>query len=63
MKRNKTLLTLVLLACLGAPSLAQTVGVGDKMPKIQTEELVNTKLKSVSDFKGKLLLVEFFAYW
>ncbi len=61
MTGNKTLLTLMVLACLGATSVAQEVG--DKMPKIQTEEFTNTKIKSVGDFKGKLMLVEFFAFW
>ncbi len=63
MIKNGSLLTLALLACLTATSFSQTLDVGDKMPKIPTEEIINSKLTSMRDFKGKLLLVEFFAYW
>ncbi|MFT7617882.1 MAG: hypothetical protein ACI97A_001521 [Planctomycetota bacterium] len=62
MIRNKTILTLTLLACFAAVSGAQKIGIGDTMPKIPTEELINTKFKSPADLKGKLVLVEFFRW-
>lgn len=63
MFKKTTFLTLTLLASLAAASFGQKLELGAKAPKIPTEELINTKFKSPADLKGKLMLVEFFAFW
>ncbi|MCB9834058.1 MAG: hypothetical protein H6807_16475 [Planctomycetes bacterium] len=52
--------SLLLLLALSLNGLAQ---IGETAPKIEADELINTKLKSTADLKGKLVLVEFFAHW
>lgn len=45
-------------------SLAPAEGVvGKSMPAIPIEGLAQTKAKSLDDYIGRALLVEFFAYW
>jgi hypothetical protein len=39
------------------------VAVGDMAPEVDAKELINTKAKSMKDFKGKLVLLEYFAHW
>lgn len=63
MLRNRLPLTLALMVMLCATIFGQELQVGDKMPKIPTEEIINSKLTKAQDFKGKLLMVEFFAHW
>ena len=63
MTKNRVPMIFALLLAMTAMSFAQGLQVGDKFPKIPTEELINTKMKAAKDFKGKLLLVEFFAHW
>ena len=55
-------LTLSLVLGLAAAGLGQ-IKVGDQGPSIEAKELINTKAKSYRDFRGKLLLVEYFAHW
>ena len=63
MMKNKIALTLALLLAFAASGVAQELQIGDKFPKIPTEEMTNTKYKAAADLKGKLVLVEFFAHW
>ena len=63
MNKMKTSLALVLLLALCGTTAAQSVQIGDPFPKIKIEEFTNTRAKSMNAFKGKLLLVEFFAFW
>jgi hypothetical protein len=62
MKLSKLLLAPVALAALLAFTPAEGV-VGKSMPAIPIEGLAGTKAKSVDDFVGRAMLVEFFAYW
>lgn len=58
---RKALMGAVLLVLtLSLTGLAQ---VGEKAPKIEAGELLNTTYKKTDELKGKLVLVEFFAYW
>lgn len=51
-----------LLCALGSAATAE-VAVGDKAVAIQAEKIVNTKLKSLKELKGSLVLYEYFAHW
>ena len=62
MKPIHLLLAPVALAALLAFSPAEGV-VGKSMPAIPIEGLAQTKAKSLDDYIGRALLVEFFAYW
>lgn len=43
----------------------QTLKVGDQMPDVQIANIINSKFKSarISDFKGKLILLDFWNSW
>lgn len=60
MARKSLFGCLLLVLALSLNGFAQ---VGEKAAKIEADELINTKYKSVDDLKGKLVLIEFFAYW
>jgi len=62
MKLTQLLLAPVALAALLA--LAPLEGsVGKSMPALPIEGLALTKAKSLDDFSGRAVLVEFFAFW
>ena len=55
--------TLLLGALLGLTATALPAQAGKPLPKAQLTDFAQTRAKSLDDFKGRLLLVEFFAYW
>ncbi len=60
MKRLVTSLALVSL--FAAPALAQ-VEVGQKAVLPEAKTLGFTKMKSLAETRGKLVLLEYFAFW
>lgn len=54
---------LLLSTLFGLTAAALPAQVGDPLPAAQLTGFSNTKAKSLKDFKGRLLLIEFFAYW
>ena len=54
---------------LAAPLLAVGLAVnadaqvGKQLPDPELEDFANTKATSYEDFQGRLVLIEFFAYW
>ncbi|MBI4879886.1 MAG: hypothetical protein HY812_09550 [Planctomycetes bacterium] len=61
MRRSSVLAVLALAAM--TSDAAGDLGVGDSAPAVSAEKLLNTKLKSLDDLKGKLVLFEYFAWW
>ena len=55
--------TLLLSALLGLTATAVSAQVGEPLPAAELTDFTNTRAKSLKDFKGRLLLIEFFAYW
>ena len=55
--------TLLLGALLGLTTAALPAQVGKPLPEAKLTDFAQTRAKSLKDFKGRLLLVEFFAYW
>ena len=62
MKLSQLLLAPVALAALLAFTPSEGV-VGKSMPALPIEGLAQTKAKSIDDFAGRAVLVEFFAFW
>ena len=56
-------LRVIAVALLAASAALGQVKVGDKAPPIKAKELLNAKIKSLDELKGRLILVEYFAYW
>ena len=50
-----------LLCLTAAPAAAQDVG--SYLPALTLEDFAQTGAKSMDDFVGRTLLIEFFAYW
>lgn len=48
---------------LAATPAAQAPGPGDKLPPTQLENLTQTEAQAFSDFHGRVVLLEFFAFW
>ncbi|MFQ5503716.1 MAG: hypothetical protein ACE5F1_02835 [Planctomycetota bacterium] len=53
---------------LGAMAVGARVGtaqvdVGASLPSVELEGFANTKARSLADFAGRTVLIEFFAYW
>lgn len=44
-------------------SVAPVDAVGKSLPTEMVTDLAQTKAKSLSDYAGRTILVEFFAYW
>ncbi len=55
--------TLLLAACLAAPLLAEAVDPGQQAPDIFGRSLTEDRKYRVSDFRGKVLIVDFWASW
>ncbi len=62
MKFFQVLLAPVALVALFAPTPVDGV-IGKTMPESPIEGLAQTKAKSMDDFAGRAVLVEFFAFW
>ena len=39
------------------------VKVGDKMPALDVDTIGNSKLKSLAELRGRLILYEYFQHW
>jgi thiol-disulfide isomerase/thioredoxin len=67
MKKIFTFLYFLMLASFGTRSQAQTkpLKIGDQVPDFKITQLLNYKSPSLSlsDFKGKLLIIDFWATW
>ncbi len=62
------LIFVYILMCLWRPAKAQSVGalqIGDSLPQVSVSGLMNMDAKTVnlSDYKGKLLIIDFWATW
>ncbi|HUR28643.1 MAG TPA: hypothetical protein VM509_10685 [Planctomycetota bacterium] len=62
MKHLKLLLAPLALAAFFAPP-PPGANIGKPMPASPIEGLALTKAKSMEDFAGRAVLVEFFAFW
>ena len=62
MNRNLSVLALLVLA-LVASALPAQVAVGDKAPSIETKDILTGDVKSLKEYKGSLILYDFFAHW
>ena len=51
------------LATLSLATAASADKVGEKLPEFELEGLSQTPATSYEDFSGRLVLIEFFAYW
>jgi hypothetical protein len=51
------------LATLSLAASASADKVGQELPEFQLEGLSQTPAKSYDEFTGRLVLIEFFAYW
>ena len=61
MKLSTTVAALFLCAFMAAPASSQ---VGDPLPDTSgVEDFTQSPAKSFDDYTGRLILVEFFAYW
>jgi hypothetical protein len=61
MKLSRVLLLTLALGAFALPSSAGVVGKA--LPAIELEGYAQTKARSLDDFVGRAVLVEFFAYW
>ncbi len=59
----KRLLGLGAVACVLAVGAHAEVKVGDKAAEIKADKILNSKLKSLKEVRGSLVLYEYFAYW
>jgi hypothetical protein len=62
MKLKTMICTLALLGALGLPGLAQVVG-NPLPPNLDLEGLTQTEARSLGDYLGRAVLIEYFAYW
>lgn len=62
MKILQFLLAPLALAAWAAPA-PDSSNIGKTLPTAPVEGLTQTKAKSLDDYLGRALLVEFFAYW
>ncbi len=62
MMRRLVILAIV-VAGLATPAAFGQLKVGDKAPSIKAKELLNTKIKSLDELKGRVILLEYFAHW
>jgi hypothetical protein len=54
--------TIVALA-ISAAGLSAQLKVGDKAPAIKVDSILHPKMKSINETKGKLVLLDYFAFW
>ena len=47
---------------LGAPAAAQGE-VGEKISPLEPKQLLNSRIKSMKDLEGQVVVYEFFAHW
>ena len=62
MNRNLSVLALLVLA-LAASTLSAQIAVGDQAPSIETKEILTGDVKSLREYRGSLILYDFFAHW
>lgn len=61
MKMKVAGLALAFAACLSVTALAGSVG--NPLPKADLQDMTQTKARSLSDLSGRVILIEYFAYW
>ncbi len=54
---------LLLSALIGLSAAAIPAQVGKPLPDAELTGFAQTRARNLKDFKGRLLLIEFFAYW
>ena len=52
--------SLALLALVAAPAFGQ---VGKPLPAAELEDFTQTEATTLTDYTGRAVLIEFFAYW
>ncbi len=60
--RRSSVLAALAVAALATDALGD-LAVGDSAPSIDVQKLLNTKIASLDEVKGKLVLYEYFAFW
>jgi hypothetical protein len=45
------------------PKPEPAVKIGDKAPPIKADSIINGKLKSLSELRGRLVLYDYFQHW
>jgi hypothetical protein len=45
------------------PKKEPSVKVGDKMPALEVDTIGNSKLKSLAELRGRVILYEYFQHW
>lgn len=69
MKIVRSILTIFLLWSITGSAIAQSeitpLQIGDQVPDLEFTNLINTEMKKIklSDYKGKLIILDFFATW
>ncbi|MAE65674.1 MAG: hypothetical protein CMJ18_15505 [Phycisphaeraceae bacterium] len=61
MRTRAFIATVALTIVTAAP--AQTLFIGAPAPKVEARHLVNTKIRSLDELRGRVILYEFFATW
>ncbi len=56
----RSLIPALTLLATAAPGTAQR---GDPLPQVELEGFSQTPATSLDDYRGRLLLLEYFAYW
>jgi peroxiredoxin len=60
---SRLLLSCTLLLLLTARATAQTPTAGDRLPPVELQGFSQTEARQYSDFYGRAVLLEFFAFW
>lgn len=45
------------------PKKEASVKVGDKMPALKVDAIGNSKIKALTELRGRLILYEYFQHW
>ena len=53
----------LLAATLALTAWTAPAQIGQPLPEVEVTGFTGTEAKSLDDFAGRLLLIEFFAYW
>jgi len=61
MKHHSSVLATLAFAALAL--FAPAGHAGGQLPRVELEGFAQTKAKSLDDYAGRAILIEFFAYW
>ncbi|MBL4770928.1 MAG: hypothetical protein JKY61_07260 [Planctomycetes bacterium] len=53
----------VMALCFSAPALAENDNIGERLPQANIEGLAQSPAGSLDELAGRVVLIEFFAYW